>query len=387
MKPDRTFFADRHQTWSGWRRDLHQHPELAYKEHRTSNFVAERLATVGVEVHRGYGGTGVVGVLTNGDGPNIGLRADMDALPIHEAGDRPYRSINSGVMHACGHDGHTTMLLAAAEYLAATRRFSGTTTFIFQPAEEAEAGAKRMIEDGLFEAHPVDTVYAIHNWPDLEEGAIACLAGPQMAGFDTFDITITGKGSHAAMPHHGSDTVLGAGQLLVALQTVVSRNVDPQSAGVVSVTQVHGGETYNVLPQEVLLAGCTRYFDEGVQGLIRSRVREICSGVGVTQSLHIALDYRAVYPPTINDAASQQRVLNAARMIAHQDNIYSELPPSMASEDFAFMLNDVPGAYIWLGNGPVDTFGTLHSPTFDFNDAILPVGAQLLANLVEGSKK
>ena len=385
--PNPDFFTSKHPIWTEWRHDLHKHPELAYQEHRTSESVAARLVQMGITVHRGYGGTGVVGVLKHGDGPNIGLRADMDALPISEESQLAYRSVNAGVMHACGHDGHTTMLLAAAEYLAQTKRFSGTVTFIFQPAEECEAGARRMIEDGLFADHPVDEVYALHNWPGLAPGAFSVRPGAQMAGFDTFDIAVTGRGGHAAMPHDCTDSIVAAGQLIGALQSIVSRNLDPQSPAVLSVTQVHAGDAYNVIPETVRLAGCTRYFDKAVKAQLQTRMAEVCAGVAAQQGAEIALEYNAVYPPTINHAASQQKALAAASILSGPEAVHADQNPSMASEDFAFMLEKVPGAYVWLGNGPVSDFGALHSPRYDFNDAILPIGARFFAALVEGARQ
>lgn len=381
------FFATQQPLWTQWRRDLHKHPELAYQEHRTSESVAERLTQMGIEVHRGYGGTGIVGVLKNGDGLNIGLRADMDALPIFEESQASYKSVHDGVMHACGHDGHTTMLLAAAQYLAQTKRFSGTATFIFQPAEECEAGARRMIEDGLFNDHPVDEVYALHNWPGLAAGAFSVRSGAQMAGFDTFDIAVSGRGGHAAMPHDCTDSIVAAGQLIGAIQAIVSRNLDPQSAAVLSVTQIHAGDAYNVTPDAVRLAGCTRYFDETVKQKLQTRMAEVCKGLADQHSVEVSLDYKAVYPPTINNAASQKKAMAAATRIVGQDAVHGAQNPSMASEDFAFMLEQVQGAYVWLGNGSVSEFGALHSPRYDFNDAILPVGAQFFATLVEDAKR
>ncbi|MCR9158450.1 MAG: M20 family metallopeptidase [Rhodobacteraceae bacterium] len=381
------FFTTHQPTWMQWRRDLHKHPELAYQEHRTSEFVAQQLTRMGIEVHGGYGGTGIVGVLKCGDGPNIGLRADMDALPIVEESQAPYKSIHDGVMHACGHDGHIAMLLAAAQYLAQTKRFSGTATFIFQPAEECEAGARRMIEDGLFTDHPVDEVYALHNWPGLAAGAFSVRSGAQMAGFDTFDIAVSGRGGHAAMPHDCTDSIVAAGQLIGAIQAIVSRNLDPQSAAVLSVTQIHAGDAYNVTPDAVRLAGCTRYFDETVKQKLQTRMAEVCKGLADQHSVEVSLDYKAVYPPTINNAASQKKAMAAATRIVGQDAVHGAQNPSMASEDFAFMLEQVQGAYVWLGNGSVSEFGALHSPRYDFNDAILPVGAQFFATLVEDAKR
>lgn len=381
--PNPDFFTSKQPIWMEWRRDLHKHPELAYQEYRTSEFVAKRLTKMGIAVHRGYGGTGIVGVLKHGNGPNIGLRADMDALPISEESQQAYRSVNEGVMHACGHDGHTTMLLAAAEYLSQTKRFCGTVTFIFQPAEECEAGARRMIEDGLFADHPVDEVYALHNWPGLASGTFSVRPGAQMAGFDTFDIAVTGRGGHAAMPHECSDSIVAAGQLIGALQSIVSRNLDPQSPAVVSVTQVHAGDAYNVIPETVRLAGCTRYFEKTVKEILQTRMAEVCTGVAAQQGVEITLDYKPVYPPTINHITNQQKARTAASTVSGASAVNSDQNPSMASEDFAFMLEEVPGAYVWLGNGPVSEFGALHSPRYDFNDAILPIGARFFAALVE----
>jgi hippurate hydrolase len=382
---DATFFHTNHAGWTSWRQDFHMHPELAYQEHRTSALVAERLKSFGVDVHTGYAGTGVVGVLKTGDGPNIGLRADMDALPILEQTQKPYQSTKQGVMHACGHDGHTTMLLAAAQYLAETKAFKGTATFIFQPAEEGAAGAAKMIKDGLFTNHNVDEVFALHNWPGLAQGTFSGRVGPQMAGFDTFEITVTGVGGHAAMPHDCRDGIVAAGHLITALQSVVSRSLDPQAPAVLSVTQIHGGDALNVIPEVVTLAGCTRYFDKKAQADLKLRLLQICAGIETQFGVRVTVDYKDVYPPTINHATSVDTALRVASTIAGPEHVYDDQNPSMASEDFAFMLERVPGAYLWLGNGPVQDFGALHSPQFDFNDAIIPTGAAFLARLVEHS--
>ena len=308
----------------------------------------------------------------------------MDALPITEENQLAYRSINEGIMHACGHDGHTTMLLAAAEYLAQTKRFSGTVTLIFQPAEEGEAGARHMIEDGLYSDHPVDEVYALHNWPGLKQGAFSACPGAQMAGFDTFDITISGRGGHAAMPHECTDSIVASGHLVAALQSIVSRSLDPQVPAVVSVTQIHAGDAYNVIPEIVQLAGCTRYFDKAVKARLQSRMEEVCNGIAAQHGLAVTLDYKSVYPPTINEVRCQKKALAAATVVAGADSVHSDQNPSMASEDFAFMLNQVPGAYVWLGNGDISESGALHSARYDFNDAIIPTGAHFFAALIEG---
>jgi len=265
---------------TSWRHELHKHPELAFEEHRTADFVAAKLESFGLEVHRGLGKTGVVGTLRVGDSKRaIALRADMDALPIHEANDFEYRSVNDNIMHACGHDGHTAMLLGAAKYLAATRNFDGTVHFIFQPAEEAAGGAPAMIEDGLFEKFPVDSVYGMHNWPGLAVGKFGVRTGAMMASFDTFDIEISGVGAHAAMPHTGIDPIMVAGQLISALQTIVSRNADPIDASVVSVTQVNAGDAYNVIPEKAVLRGCTRALNAETRQMIEQRIRETADGL------------------------------------------------------------------------------------------------------------
>lgn len=380
---DPTYFDSHRALWTSWRRDFHMHPELAYHEHRTSALVAKHLENFGITVHKGYAGTGVVGVLKTGDGPNIGLRADMDALPILEQTQKPYQSKTPGVMHACGHDGHTTMLLAAAQYLAETKAFNGTATFVFQPAEEGAAGAAKMIKDGLFTDHPVNEIFALHNWPGLAQGAISGRVGAQMAGFDTFEISLTGIGGHAAMPHACRDSIVAAGQLITALQSVVSRSIDPQAPAVLSVTQIHGGDALNVIPERVTLAGCTRYFDSVAQAELKQRLLQICAGIETQFNVRASVDYTYVYPPTINHATSVQTALRVASCVVGHKNVHADHAPSMASEDFAFMLENKPGAYLWLGNGPVNDFGSLHSPQFDFNDAIIPTGAGFLARLVE----
>jgi len=377
------FIADHAPTWTEWRHDLHAHPELAFAEHRTSAFVADQLTKFGIEVYRGYAETGVVGVLKNGDGPRIGLRADMDALPILEQTNLAYQSTNAGVMHACGHDGHTVMLLAAAQTLAVSKSFRGTIIFIFQPAEEGHAGAQKMINAGLFKDHPVDQIYALHNWPGLDVGMFSARAGAQMAGFDTFDIVVNGAGGHAAMPHDCNDSIVAAGQLVTALQSIVSRTIDPQSSAVLSVTQIHAGDAYNVIPESVQLAGCTRYLDQEVAQTLHYRMGQICDGTAQQFGVDITLDYRPVYPPTINHPKNQQAALNAASTVKNVGEIYDDQNPSMASEDFAFMLQKVPGAYVWIGNGAVDAFGALHSARYNFNDAIIPYGVGFFASLAQ----
>ena len=374
---------ERQQQMTAWRRHLHAHPELAYEEHLTAAFVADRLAEFGIEVHRGLAGTGVVGTLRAGDGPAIGLRADMDGLPIPEANDFSHRSTHAGRMHACGHDGHTVMLLGAARYLAETRRFRGTVQFIFQPAEENEGGARKMVEEGLFEKFPVRSVFGMHNWPGQPAGRMAMRPGPMMAAFDIFEITVTGKGGHAAMPHLCKDPVLAASAIVTALQTVTSRTIDPLDAAVVSVTQFHAGDTWNVIPERAVLRGTTRALRPQVQDTVEAAVHRIAEGIAATHGVGAQVHYERRYPPTINDPAETERAASAAVLVAGEDNVDRDPAPSMGSEDFAFMLREKPGCYVWIGNGPREGGCGLHNPRYDFNDAILPLGASYWAKLVE----
>jgi len=375
--------VEQQQQMTAWRRHLHAYPELAFEEHLTAAFVADRLAEFGIEVHRGLAGTGVVGTLSTGGGPTIGLRADMDGLPIPEANEFGHRSTHAGRMHACGHDGHTAMLLGAARYLAETRRFRGTVHFIFQPAEENEGGARKMIEEGLFETFPLRSVYGMHNWPGQPVGTIALRPGPMMAAFDIFEITVTGKGAHAAMPHLGNDPVLAASAIVTALQTVASRTVDPLDAAVVSVTQFHAGDAWNVIPERAVLRGTTRALRPQVQDTVEAAVHRVAEGIAAAHGIGAQVHYERRYPPTINDPAESERAASAAVLVVGEDNVDRDPAPSMGSEDFAFMLMEKPGCYVWIGNGPGEGGCGLHKPRYDFNDAILPVGASYWAKLVE----
>ena len=358
-----------------WRLDLHRHPEMAFKEHRTGDFVAGKLEEFGFTVRRGHGRTGVVGTLTRGTSSrSLALRADMDALPITEQTGVPYASTNPGVMHACGHDGHVSMLLAAARLAAQRDDLDGTLHLIFQPAEEVEGGAREMIEDGLFRDITPDAVYGMHNWPALKPGQAVALDGSMMAAFATFEVDIVGRGAHGAMPHEGADSVLAAGQVVTALQAISARNVSPLRAAVVSVTQIHGGDAFNVLPEKVTLGGTTRWFLPEVGDLIERRIGEIASSVAQAFDCKASLLYKRLYPATINDAACAQFLREAAAGTG-LDVVAAE--PSMASEDFAFMLQEKPGAYLWLGAGKDGENPVLHSPRFDFNDAALPYGIAL----------
>ncbi len=376
LSPDETSEA------VAWRHALHEMPEIAFNEHRTSRFVAGRLATFGLEVSRGLAGTGVVGTLRRGTSRRaIGLRSDMDALPITEATGVSYASRFPGLMHACGHDGHMAMLLAAARHLSRRDDLDGTIHFVFQPAEENEAGARRMIEDGLFERHPMDAVLGIHNWPSLPVGKVGVIAGPMMAAFAVFDIAIAGRGGHAAMPHLGSDPLAAAFQIGTALQTIVARNVSPLASAVVSVTEVHGGDTYNVIPAECRLAGTARWFDPAVGDILEERLRDIVTAMATGLGCTATIDYQRRYPATVNDAVEERAVADTVASLGPELTLATALEPSMAAEDFAFMLERVPGAYVWLGAERTGENPGLHSPRFDFNDAILPLGVALWSKL------
>ena len=377
--------AEFHEEMTAWRRHIHANPETAFEEHDTADYVALRLHEFGIDVHRGLAGTGVVGTLKGekGDGPAIALRADMDALDIEEKNAFCHKSRNSGKMHACGHDGHTAMLLGAAKYLAETRRFSGTVHFVFQPAEENEGGGRVMIEDGLFERFPAESVYGMHNIPGIPVGEFAVRPGPIMASFDIFEITLTGTGTHAAMPHLGRDAMVAAAQLVTALQTIRSRTVSPFDSAVVSVTQMHAGDTWNVIPEEVVVRGTTRAFKEHVQEHMESEIRRISAGIAAGFAVAAEARYERRYPPTVNDPREAELTARVAGDVAGASNVSLDKDPMMGAEDFAFMLNEKPGAYVWIGNGPRDGGCMLHNPHYDFNDDILPLGASYWARLVE----
>ena len=370
---------------TAWRRHIHRHPETAFEEHQTSDYVALRLHEFGIDVHRGLAGTGVVGTLkgAKGDGPAIGLRADMDALDIEEKNDVDYRSENPGKMHACGHDGHSTMLLGAAKYLAETRNFAGTVHFIFQPAEENEGGGRVMIEEGLFDKFPVESVYGMHNMPGIPAGEFAIRPGPIMASFDIFEITLTGTGTHAALPQLGRDAIVAGAQLVTALQTIASRTVSPFDAAVVSVTQMHAGDTWNVIPEEVVLRGTTRAFREETQTNMEAEICRLTDGIAAAFGIDAKVHYERRYPPTINDAAETDITVKVASELVGADMVSLDKDPMMGAEDFAFMLNEKPGAYMWIGNGPQEGGCMLHNPHYDFNDEVLPLGASYWAKLVE----
>jgi hippurate hydrolase len=377
--------AEYQDEMTAWRRHIHKHPETAFEEHQTSDYVALRLHEFGIDVHRGLAGTGVVGTLKGekGNGPSIGLRADMDALDIEEKNDVDYRSKNPGKMHACGHDGHSTMLLGAAKYLAETKNFAGTVHFIFQPAEENEGGGRIMIEEGLFKKFPVDSVYGMHNMPGIPAGEFAIRAGPIMASFDIFEITLTGTGTHAALPQLGRDALVAASQLVGALQTITSRTINPFDAAVVSVTQMHAGDTWNVIPEETVVRGTTRAFKSNVQDHMETEIRRITDGIASAFCINAKVHYERRYPPTINDANETNLTVEVAQELVGEDFVSLDKDPMMGAEDFAFMLEEKPGAYMWIGNGSQEGGCMLHNPHYDFNDDVLPLGASYWAKLVE----
>lgn len=366
------------------RRDIHAHPELAYAEHRTADVVARHLESLGIETHRGIGGTGVVGVVRGGRGLRaIGLRADMDALSMQERNDFDHRSQHQGCMHACGHDGHTTMLLAAAEGLVKRREeFDGVVYLIFQPAEEGEAGAKAMIDDGLFDRFPMESVFGMHNWPGMEAGHFAVHAGPVMASADRFDIEVLGVGAHAAMPHLGVDPVVAASALVQAFQTISSRTIDPLDAAVVSTTIFQAGEAYNVIPDRVQLSGTVRTFSETVRTTVEARLREICAGIAASCRVSIDVAYRQGYPATVNTVEEARVCADVAGALVGADRVATDMRPSMGAEDFAYFLREKPGCYVWIGNGPGEGGCMLHNPNYDFNDDLIPVGGAYWVELV-----
>jgi hippurate hydrolase len=369
------------------RRDLHAHPEIAFQEARTADVVARALSACGLEVHRGFAGTGVVGVLRKGDGRRaIGLRADMDALPVMEKNVFPHASRHPGRMHACGHDGHTALLLGAARYLAENLdrvAFDGTVYFIFQPAEESEGGGKRMVSDGLFRRFPMDAVFGLHNWPDLPAGEMAVMPGPVMAGTSVFDIRLRGRGCHAALPHQGTDTLVAASHLVLALQTIVSRNVPPFESAVVSVTQIHGGDALNVIPDDAVLRGTIRSFKPEIEALVVAAIRRMGESVGNSFGVRVEVDFDQRYPVTANSVPEAALCAEAAISVLGAANVRQNEPSSMAAEDFSYMLQEKPGAYVWLGNGSGSDGRTLHNPRYDFNDEILAIGVSYWIRLVE----
>lgn len=364
-----------------WRHNIHAHPETAFQETNTTQFIIEKLKSFGItELYTEFAPTGVVGIIKgNKEGRVIGLRADIDALDIIEENNIDYCSTIHGKMHACGHDGHTAILLGAAKYLSQHRDFSGTVVVIFQPAEENEGGGRVMVENGLFEKFPIEAVYGIHNQPNMALNHFYINHGAIMASYDVFEITVTGVGAHAAAPHLGKDTILTATQIVNGLQSIVSRNADPLSSLVVSVTQIHSGDTWNVLPQQAVIRGTVRAFSSDVQDMAESRIKQIAQGIASTFDAKAEVNYQRRYPATINYAKQADIAISAARKVVGDDNVTIDPPPSMGSEDFAFMLQKVPGAYVWLGAGQG---ANLHNPAYNFNDDLLITGVKYFIEVV-----
>jgi hippurate hydrolase len=376
--------AEFHRDMKEWRHDIHAHPETAFEENRTSEVVAKKLESFGIEVHRGLAKTGVVGVLRAGTSKRaVGLRADMDALDILETNDFDHASTIPGKMHACGHDGHTTMLLGAAKYLAETKNFDGTVYFIFQPAEENEGGGRVMVEEGLFDKLPCESVYGMHNIPGIPVGHFAVRPGPMMAAYDIFEITVNGVGAHGAMPHQGVDPVMIGSQIVVALQAIVSRYTDPMDTAVVSTTQFHSGDAWNVIPQTAVLRGTVRTFKKEVQDRVQRQIEEISRNVAAAFGATIGWRYERRYPATVNSELETEIAARAAGTVAGETKVNRNPTPAMGSEDFAFMLQARPGCYIWVGNGDRPGSCMIHNPGYDFNDEVLPIGASYWATLAE----
>jgi amidohydrolase len=374
------------------RRDIHAHPELCYAEQRTSELVARQLESWGIEVHRGLAGTGVVGVIRHGGaGRSIGLRADMDALPIDEANRFAHRSMHPGRMHACGHDGHVAMLLAAAKYLAETRPFRGTVVLVFQPAEEGGGGARRMIEDGLFRRFPVDAIFGLHNWPGMPVGRFGTRSGALMASSNEFEIVVEGRGAHAALPHLGVDPVFVAVQIAQGLQGIVTRAKKPVDNAVLSITMIHGGDATNVVPDRATISGTVRTFDASVTDLFDERIRRIAEGTAAAHGARATVQFVRNYPPTVNDAGSVAFACSVLEDVVGADQVARDIEPTMGAEDFSFLLQACPGAFLFIGNGAGEHRGVdhgpgpcmLHNASYDFNDDLIPVGATFWIRLVE----
>jgi len=374
-----------HEDMTAWRRDLHEHPELGFEEHRTSGIVAEKLRAFGCdEVITGIAGTGVVGVIRgSAAGPGIGLRADMDALPIAEASGVEHASRNPGKMHACGHDGHTTMLLGAARYLAETRNFAGTVYVFFQPAEEGGGGGEVMVKEGLFDRFPCERVFGLHNWPGAPAGTFVWRDGPMMAATAKLFATIRGTGSHGAMPHEGNDPIVIAAQIVTALQSVVARNVEPMQAGVITIGAIAGGDTFNVIPDTVTLRGTARWFKPEVGDLLEKKYLAIVEGVAAAFGGTAEAVFERGYPATVNETTSTRLAIHAAATVSGEAKVQEMPVPTMGGEDFSYMLNACPGNYIFLGSGKGTNDPALHNARYDFNDEVLPVGASYFATLVE----
>ena len=377
-----------HRELTAVRRDIHAHPELAFNEERTSSLVADKLAAWGIEVHRGLAKTGIVGVIAGkrkASGRGIGLRADMDCLPMHERNTFEHKSRNEGRMHACGHDGHTTMLLGAARYLAETRNFDGTAYVIFQPAEEGGGGGQVMVQEGLFERFPANEIYGLHNWPGLPPGKMAVRAGPVMAATDEVQITVHGRGGHGAMPHMAVDPVVVSAHVITALQSIASRSVSPLESVVVSICSMATSQVgvFNVIPDHVKLVGTVRSFQPEIRSLAERRLREIVTKTAEAFGAAAEVTYARGYPATVNSAREAQFAAQVGKQLFGAENVITEHEPTMGGEDFSYMLQARPGAYVFLGQGGAQGGCLLHNPNYDFNDEVIPLGAGYLAALVE----
>jgi amidohydrolase len=376
--------SELHQNMVRWRHWLHQHPELAFKEFTSSDYIAEVLGALDIEIQRGWATTGIVATLNGtGEGNTIGLRADIDALPILEQNQIPHKSLHEGIMHACGHDGHTAMLLGAAAYLKQHNHFNGTVHFIFQPAEEGSGGARVMVEEGLFDRFHCDAVYGMHNWPSIPAGEFVVHDKEVMAATDTFYITVTGKGGHAAMPDQTVDPVLIGAQLVTALQSIVARNLSPVASAVVSVTNINAGKATNVIPNQLTLAGTLRYFDAAVGDHVKQRMQTLVENICKSMDAEGELCFELGYPATINTPELAKNCALVAQSLVGDASVHCNYPPSMGAEDFSYMLNASQGAYIWIGNGEGEGGCMLHNSHYDFNDDILPLGASYWVSLVE----
>ena len=377
--------AEFHADMTEWRQDIHRHPELALQETRTSQLVQDKLRSFGVdEIHTGFARTGVVGVIHGRQpGPGLGFRADMDALPILEETGVAYASTTPGVMHACGHDGHTTMLLGAARYLAETRNFAGTVYLIFQPAEERYGGGRMMVEDGLFERFPMQQVFGMHNWPTAPEGVFLWRDGPTMAAVGTIEITVTGRGTHGAMPHTGVDPIVVSAAIIQAFQSIVARNVEPVDGGVVTIGAINGGHIHNVIPETVTMLGTARWFSPSVGDILESKVKSLATSIAEGFGAKAEVNFERMYPATVNDPEAMNMARRAAETVQGSTRVQPMEKPTMGGEDFSFMLNEKQGAYIMLGGQRSPGDANVHHPKYDFNDALLPIGASWFCTLAE----
>jgi len=369
-----------------WRQDLHRIPEIGLQEHKTSEFIKNKLKSWNIDFKSGYANTGIVAWVKGSKGTSektIGLRADFDALPMTENNSFNHKSMNEGMMHACGHDGHTTMLLGAAKYLKENPEFDGKVYFIFQPGEEGFSGGEKMIKEGLFKDHKIDEVYALHNWPELPIGQFGVSTGPIMAAVDEFDITVKGKGGHAALPHLAIDPVVIASQIVLSLQTIISRFLNPVDKALITVTKIHGGSAHNVIDDEVILSGTVRTFKPSIRDQIERKIKEIVKGIANANGGESEVVYIRKYPPTINSEKESIFASNVAKELVGENNVQMDVEPSMGGEDFSYLLNEKPGSYLYIGQGDVDHQDNLHTTKYDFNDDLLPIGVNYWVNLVK----